>query len=157
MKKSLAVWLLAFTVFACDDAAPFPFTTSDYLVFGAFAGECYGDCLASFRVMNKRLEEDTTNQYYRYDYEFRADRELSSDAFEKAKVLMDDLPADLIRSDLDSYGCPDCADQGALFLMFEQAGEQRIIVLDSRDTDDQSAAIVAYKDRLQELILELRE
>ena len=156
MKKALAILLLCVGVFSCDEDV-FPYHSTDYLIFGSFGNECSGDCMTAYRVTDLKVEEDDWTQRFSNDYQFIPTRLLDSDALQRAQELMENLPADLINNDEERYGCPDCADQGAVFLTFHQRGEQRTIVLDNRDTDDMSAAIVAYKDSLWDFFFDFRE
>ena len=157
MKKSPFFILIALLAFSCENEPAFELQNTDYLIFGWYAGECAGDCIAAFRVSNHSLEEDTTAQYYRQDYSFLAGRVLDNDAWSRARNLITSLPAEIAQSDTEIYGCPDCADQGGIFLIFNQEGQIRTIHLDTADTDDQSAEIVSFKDEVSTLISEFRE
>ena len=157
MKKSPFFILIALLALSCENEPAFELQNTDYLIFGWYAGECAGDCIAAFRVSNQSLEEDTTTRFYRQDYTFQAGRVLDNDTWSRASTLISSLPTDLIQSGTDIYGCPDCADQGGIFLIFNQAGQTRTILLDTVDTDDQSTEIVSFKDEVTALIGEFRE
>ena len=157
MKKSPFFILIALLAFSCENEPAFELQNTDYLIFGWYAGECAGDCIAAFRVSNQSLEEDTTTRFYRQDYTFQAGRVLDNDAWSRASTLISSLPTDLIQSGTDIYGCPDCADQGGIFLIFNQAGQTRTILLDTVDTDDQPTSIINFKDQMSALIQEFSE
>ncbi|MFD2186741.1 hypothetical protein ACFSJT_08050 [Aquimarina celericrescens] len=41
------------------------------LVFGSFAGECFGNCFDVFRIDASKLEEDRVVDFFSGDYNFR--------------------------------------------------------------------------------------
>ena len=59
------------------------------------------------------------------------------------------FPAELLNSDNKKYGCPDCHDQGGVYIEIIEGNESRKFVLDPVDTDDQSEEIVTFKKAVQ--------
>jgi hypothetical protein len=157
MKRLFSVlFVTLFSITACDDSAA-DLQEGDYLIFGRFAGFCQGDCFSVFRVTQSDLTEDETAQRYNgTGYEYTADRTLSKAHFALAKDLLSNLPAELLTSDKEVYGCPDCADQGGILVSFSYNGTEKTFRLDTRQTEDQSEAILAFKTEINEVLSEIQ-
>lgn len=123
------------------------------MIFGRFSGFCNGDCFAVFKVDAKSLTEDETSEYFTGDdYVYAPGRALSDTEYTMAKELLSSIPKELLTSDQQVYGCPDCADQGGYFLSFFYKGIEKSFRLDTRQTDDQSADLLTFKQKLSEVI-----
>lgn len=73
-------------------------TKVDYLIFGQFYGECYGEqCIEIFRLEDHRLLEDSkdnhpvSSDFYKGDF-----YEVSAEKFEKVNDLFNDFPDSLL-------------------------------------------------------------
>lgn len=157
MKRLLSLFAIAFlSLSACDEAST-EISDTDYLIFGRYAGFCGGDCFSVFRVDQINLVEDETSERYTgTTYEFKPGRILSNDEYALAQELLKSIPAELLSSDKEVYGCPDCADQGGFYISFSYQGVEKNFRLDTRQTDDQSSEILTFKNQLSELIEEIR-
>lgn len=152
--SALILTLLSLT--ACEDSSA-DLQEGDYLIFGRFAGFCQGDCFSVFRVTQSDLTEDETAQRYTgTDYEYTADRTLSHAEYDLAKDLLSSLPTELLTSDKEVYGCPDCADQGGFLISFSYNGAEKTFRIDTNQTEDQSEAILAFKTGINEVLSEIR-
>ena len=69
--------------------------------------------------------------------------------------LLATFPSDLLNSEKEIYGCPDCADQGGVYLETGKGNETRKWRIDAADLE-QSAQILAYKERLYAIMDSLR-
>jgi hypothetical protein len=88
----------------------------DYLIFGHFYGECIGElCVETFKLTDEKLFEDTNDNYSGTDFNFI---ELGNDKFEQVNDLYDYFPNQLLNEEEEVIGCPDCADQGGLFIQY---------------------------------------
>lgn len=157
MMKKLSLILLVFVLalVSCEDE---DFTTySGEVLFGNFAGHCLGNCFTAFRLDDVNLESDDNDGHFSFEnYQFSHSRTLNETAFNEAKNIFQSFPSEFINGGKDRYGCPDCADQGGYFIIFYVADEKKMVILDTEDTDDQSAEILAFKEKLQALIQEHR-
>ncbi len=157
--KSFYITLAAtmFVLFSCnndDDTAPE--AVGESLVFGTYAGECFGDCFDVFRIDNEKLEEDQVVDFFGEAYDFKASFTFSNELFNKYKGILKEIPNELIDGSDKTYGCPDCADQGGFYFMIQtKEGKVKKYTVDTRNTKDQSAAIIAFKNRISEIIKDL--
>jgi hypothetical protein len=93
-------------------AAPQP----DYIIFGHFAGECFGEeCVEIFKLTNTQLLEDTTDNYSAKSLEFV---ELPANKFNLVNDLNRSFPSELLSLSDSTFGCPDCVDQGGLIVQY---------------------------------------
>ncbi len=129
MKSILSLMLLScLLLLSCEKDKPTPNgseSTEDYLIFGHFYGFCVGEqCVQTYQLTTTKLYEDTSDIYYNpeHDYHFV---ERSSEDFALASHLLASFPADLLDEEPEVIGCPDCADQGGLLLVYEINGIKR--------------------------------
>jgi hypothetical protein len=71
-----------------------------------------------------------------------------------AKQLIDQFPDQLIKNQEDTYGCPDCADQGGYYLELRTKKETRTWRIDTRD-QDLPAFLLEFQELIEEVILSL--
>ncbi|MBY5958531.1 hypothetical protein KUV50_10335 [Membranicola marinus] len=94
---------------------------NDFLIFGRFYGECRGkDCVKMFKLTSDQLLEDTADSYLATEFDFVP---LSNDKYQQVKDLMNAIPGQLLNEEEDTIGCPDCADQGGLYIEFSDNGK----------------------------------
>ena len=114
--------LILFNV-SCDKDARFELEETDYLIFGHFYGECIGEgCVETFKLTDEKLFEDTYDNYSGEDFNFI---ELGKDKFEEVKNLAQLFPDQLLNEEESTFGCPDCADGGGLFIQYSDNGKIR--------------------------------
>lgn len=95
---------------------------NDYLIFGHFYGECLGEeCVEIFKLTQNELYEDTTGGYLSTEFDFVL---LKNESYEKTRDLIDAVPSQLLREEVDAFGCPDCADQGGLYIEVVNKGKK---------------------------------
>ncbi|MBP7184357.1 MAG: hypothetical protein KBA06_02535 [Saprospiraceae bacterium] len=87
-------------------------SNSDYLIFGHFYGECFGEkCIEIYKLDNTHLFEDTTDVYPSttnfYDGSYV---QLSQQKFESSRDIMNYFPSDLLNEPNIVIGQPDAAD-----------------------------------------------
>lgn len=93
---------------------------NDYLIFGHFYGQCIGDgCVQTFKLTNEKLYEDLNHNYSGAPFNFV---ELENEIFNTVISLMDAFPSQLISETEEFLGCPDCADQGGLYIEYKKEG-----------------------------------
>ena len=87
---------------------------ADEIVFGSSHGFCMGDCVQMFKLSKGNLYADNMNKLEE-TYTF-SDETLPSEKERIAESLAEQMPAFLMENPNQRFGCPDCADQGALHL-----------------------------------------
>ncbi len=85
------------------------------LLFGTYYGECIGEqCVEIFKLTDSQLFEDIEDSYAgQGSFSFFP---LSNEQFEKAKGLRSAIPQELLSQPDSTFGCPDCVDQGGVFI-----------------------------------------
>ncbi|WP_299245390.1 hypothetical protein [uncultured Aquimarina sp.] len=122
MKKIALVFVAIGILCSChsDDDNEINLSGQNYLIFGHFYGECFGEsCLETYKLTNESLFEDTVDDYSGQNMEFI---ELENDTYEQVKNLIDFFPNQLLNQNETVFGCPDCADGGGLFIQFAESG-----------------------------------
>ena len=121
----LTVFSLSFFGCSNDDGSQ-PQTDSDYLIFGHFYGMCHGDdCMATFKLTGDALY--IGNPAGDGSFEFT---ELPTENFNIAKGLLEKIPDKLLDEDDQTFGCPDCADQGGMYIQVSVNGKVQTWLLD---------------------------
>lgn len=123
MKKLLSFILLLFLFFACREDGGIDLEEDEYLIFGHYYGFCVGEeCVETFKLTNEKLYEDISDSYAgQGTFQFQ---ELRADQFELVKDLINDFPEKLLDEESQTFGCPDCADQGGLYISFKDRGKE---------------------------------
>lgn len=105
---------------SCDKDNALELNETDYLIFGHFYGECFGEgCVETFKLTDEKLFEDTNDDYSGENLNFIP---LGNDKFEQVKDLTDVFPHQLLNDKKSTFGCPDCADGGGLFIQYSENG-----------------------------------
>lgn len=108
---------------------------SDHIVFGHFYGLCKGEtCIETFKINHFALFEDTLDNYQIFDnFSFVSlpvqKYLLVRDKFRKIPDLLWKEP------DKKIFGCPDCYDQGGLFVQQSKSDTIRSWILDNNPHD----------------------
>lgn len=103
----------------------------DYLIFGHYYGHCGGEeCVEIFKLTDDMLFEDVADTYNATEFDFSP---LGNEKFEIAQVLYQTLPAQLLNSTESTFGCPDCADQGGLYIEIATNDESRSWRIDQNE------------------------
>ena len=104
----------------------------DYLSFGHFYGECmHEQCVEIFLLKDGSLYEDQLDKYpsrmqiYEGDFILIDQRNVSA-----VMDLVESFPPKLLEAKERVFGCPDCADQGGLYLECETGGEKKYWIID---------------------------
>lgn len=103
-----------------------PAVNSDYFIIGSYYGECMGDCAILYKAENGKLYADNVKWFHlnvnssilKFD-----DSPLSNDKFILVDKLKNNLPNYLINNPSKTFGCPDCADQGGMYIEIRQDGK----------------------------------
>ena len=94
---------------------------TDYLIFGHFYGFCIGEtCVETYKLTDTKLYEDSNDVYFgEGPFTFL---ELSQSKFTLVEDLESFIPQGLIALPDSTFGCPDCADQGGVFIQYAHDG-----------------------------------
>jgi hypothetical protein len=124
----------------------------DYLIFGHFYGECLGEaCVKTFKLEENYLLEDTQaglKQPYNFKTSYRV---LGQEDFERAQALLDAFPLQLLGEPDTTFGCPDCADQGGLYIEYRQEDTHGRWYID-QDKEEVPVYLHEFMDQVNETI-----
>lgn len=127
-------------------------TAEDQIIFGISHGHCVGKCRSTYVLDNKTLYADTSNNRA-YIFELK---KLPDSFFQKAKFVMTDFPEYLLKNTNQTFGCPDCADQGTIVLTRIVKQDTLSWRLDTQ-TNTMPKELKSYADNLLNLIYSLNE
>ena len=105
---------------------------NDHLIFGTYFGFCIGNCAHLYKYENEQVFSDVVDRFTLDALIFSDDPE--PDLVDTARELADNFPRVLLNSDQETYGCPDCADQGTIFLHIPNL-KNRLIANKSKKID----------------------
>lgn len=131
--------------------------SNEYLIFGTYAGSCMGDCVDLFKLTPDALYKDRSKKRPYQESFFVGDFEkLPETKYQKVSALLGGVNPLQGKSAGDTYGCPDCADQGGIYIEYGK-GEDRIKgYLDTR-VDALPEELRENANLIKELVSLLRE
>ena len=110
------------------------------IIFGHFFSECFGErCLETYMLQGESLFEDTNDSFFRDDFDFVS---LPDSLYLQVNDLRDLIPDELSDIEGQTFGCPDCGDQGGIFLQLVDDDRVFSIDLSTRDLPDFLAVFV---------------
>ena len=128
-------------------------STTNYLIFGHFYGECIGEgCIEIFRLEQNQLLEDTKDIYpystsfYNGNYNL-----LSQKKFNSAKDILNFFPNDLLLELSTVIGQPDAGDWGGLYIEYNYNGSRKFWLVDKMKSNVPSK-YHAFIDKVNEKI-----
>ncbi len=149
MKKVLYVLIAMAVLICCDSDDSIELSGSNFLIFGHFYGECIGEgCVETFKLTDSKLYEDTIDDYSGRERNFV---ELDNAVFLAVKDLADFFPDQLLDSNEQSFGCPDCADGGGLLIQYSSNGDNRSWSID-QDKQNIPTYLHSFVDKVNEKI-----
>lgn len=116
-------------------------TDNDYFAFGKAYGECGGNCATFYKIEAGKLYADDM-EYYMGNFTFNTIVLVNSD-YLQAKILEDNFPVYLTNHPNQTFGCPDCHDQGGLHIQRRINGDVKEWHIDT-DTAEQPVEIRPY-------------
>ncbi|WP_243349776.1 hypothetical protein [Parabacteroides sp. FAFU027] len=131
--KSLILTIAICFVALCSCHKEEPVLTgSDYLIFGHYYGECFGErCIEIYKLEEKQVSEDTLDRYpgssafYQGQYV-----KLSQQKFDSVKDLIDYFPKVLLSEKDKVIGMPDAGDWGGLYIEYKVKDVRRFWLID---------------------------
>ena len=135
-----------------DNDFPFGDDEEGTVIFGLFFGLCGGDfaeqCIETYMLRGEILYEDIVDSYVHDSLEFHC---LPDSLFTLAAHIRDIIPSELLASDVPTeFGCPDCLDQGGMYLRLLEQDKEFLIDLDKPE-------IPEYLHNLVDMTLDLIE
>lgn len=130
--------LTALLAIRCDNQTAEFSRNSNYLVFGHFFGECFGEaCVEIFKIENGVVYEDTLDMYpiqsklpHVTDFV-----QLSDNDYQQVRSLTDNIPEKLFdESDL-VIGQPDAGDWGGYYVETNVSGTPRYWLIDKMESN----------------------
>jgi hypothetical protein len=119
MLKTVLFLFASLVAFSCnknDEIDPLKLK-GEYFVFGTSAtGMCGGDCTTLYLIKDGKLYSDRVSNTATLAFN---ETPLGDDKYQIAKQALDSLPAYLIQNTNQTFGCPDCADQGGFYLQLK--------------------------------------
>ncbi|CAM1347614.1 hypothetical protein [Tenacibaculum crassostreae] len=156
MKRIVVILAIVGVLFSCNDndLNEININEQNYLVFGHFYGMCGGeDCVETFKLTNTTLFEDIIDDYSGVDMDFI---ELEKDKYEQTKDLINYFPNKLLNQKETTFGCPDCADGGGLFIQYSENGNIKSWRID-QDKNNVPEYLHKFMDKVNEKIALLKE
>ncbi|MEZ4981145.1 MAG: hypothetical protein R2769_06065 [Saprospiraceae bacterium] len=154
MKFLKITFLLSILALASCGKETLTTISDEQFVFAVYYGECQGNCFTGFKMQEGEIFPDIEDFGYQEEYDFST-TPLSQEEYELASELLDEFPKELLDSRKDTYGCPDCTDQGVVYLELQTKNGIRKWMLDTFD-EDQSQEIIDFKDKVLKTIQDLK-
>jgi len=117
------------------------------IIFGVYHGFCQGDCAHLFKYENGEVFRDDINSFYQEEIGFSNESESALES--RAKKVLDAFPESLKENTQETYGCPDCADQGGYFISLDIDGSSREWRLDTRPQEDWDDTLKDFTEILE--------
>lgn len=139
--------LLAITFSSCQDDSD-KNTEPYYIIFGHFYGMCQGEqCVEIFKVTDKAIFEDSKDNYPNSDDFVKTDfSKLCEEQFQKAQSIISSFPIGILNEPDTVMGCPDCHDQGGLYIEYRKENIRDFWIIDN----DKSAVDENFHDFIDE-------
>lgn len=94
----------------------------DYFSFGKAYGFCIGNCATFFQIRGDKIYPDDMERYNQTDMKFKPEP-LGFEEYNAAHKLIEDFPSYLAKNPDKTFGCPDCVDQGGIYIEIKEDGQ----------------------------------
>lgn len=124
----------------------------DRMVIGIYFGECGGDCASYYLLEDGEVFLDEVDSAFERNLKFSNDPlDVENELITEYSNLVTLIPALLLDSQDQSFGCPDCGDWGAIHFSVDD----RSWTLDN-SVDNNPEEIRAFVREIQRLLEEFR-
>lgn len=154
MKKVLIIVLMLVIGLSCKkNTAKLNPVPTDYLIFGTDGGMMEGSYIY-FKIQDNKIY--ATTPYIRGQSSIIYNTEpLPAGKYAIAKELKDSFPNYLLNHPDQTFGCPNCVDQGAIYLEIKQNEEVKYWHIDT-NVGEQPAEIRPYIQKLIQVVVQLK-
>lgn len=157
--KPLLLLLLSFLMIssACNKPEDEQYV-ADALVFGTYYGMCIGNCVKMYEVRPSTLVKDDSvkNTDLTWNYTFKTYRLLDKTKQQIAVQLLNEVPKELFANGATTFGSPGSHDQAGVYLEVKGMTGNFKFKLDTDDTPDQSAELIAFKKKVLTVITQIQ-
>ncbi len=121
------------------------------LTFGKYYGFCAGDCVSLYKISGEQLFEDDLMRFSGWDTPVFKSTPMSNQRYQQAKILLDNFPQDLLQTNVETFGCPNCADQGGYYLEWQKGEVVRRWRIDTNESELPNY-LVAYTRQVAQVL-----
>lgn len=125
----------------------------EFFAFGTAYGECGGNCATFYSLKGGKIYIDDM-EHYMCSLSF-TNTPLADDKYQKAKKLAVTLPAYLINHPDTTFGCPDCHDQGLIYMEYKKNNKLMYWKIDT-DIEKQPQEIRKYLVEVVDMLTQLK-
>lgn len=147
--KNYPIILLLVTLLFCSCKKEEVADPIEYLMFGYVPGWCIPDTssyLKYYKLENDQLFENDNSTCFPDQVTFLS-TPMSTTNYDLAKDLLNTIPDDLLLTTQSYLGCPNCGDQGTIYVELKANGQVRSWSLDPYG-DFQPQTIVDYMEEV---------
>jgi hypothetical protein len=130
-------------------------TSVDIMTFYSGYGYPASNSIVMYRLNRVYLVKDDSAQFTP-GYVFHTTQVMNTDKYVIAKELIDHVPVELVSSPGITFGSPGSHDQTGYVVVIEKGGRSERFDIDADDTPDQSKGVLAFKQRLADVLNKLK-
>lgn len=127
----------------------------DYLIFGKFYGFCGGNCVHLYKMTTTELFADNMDRFEHGKAVTFDKTNLGSAKIEIAKTVCAQFTSDIKNEKSDRIGCPDCHDQGNIYVELKQNGKVQKWFIDP-SVNAQPAYLQPFAKVIEDAIVKLK-
>ena len=154
MKKILLVSFITLVAFTCNKNK-LNSKSVEYISFGSAHGHCIGDCSKFFKIENEKLFPDNISRYSGEGTVTFQSNPLDNSKYLLAKELVEKFPPYFLSHTNQTFGCPDCADQGGYHIEIKIKNKPLSYWHIDTNASNQPEEIKEFIKKLQELLSQL--
>lgn len=122
---------------------------AEYFMFGQFYGFCPSNCSNIYKISNDELKKDTKKEVPTRTEYYVGNFTESQDFYDEAIALQNSFPTELWNEKNKTFGCPDCVDQGGIYIEYSLKNKKGYWIFDTN--------IASNPDYLQDYLKQLRD
>lgn len=127
--NKIALLIITCCIFAACKKESNELMPENSFVFGSYHSLCYDDCAILYKIEGQQLFADNTS-YVTSPLTFSL-TPMANDKYLIAKPVQDSFPIYLTSHADTTYGCPDCYDQGMIYIEKTINGVKRKWIIDA--------------------------
>lgn len=131
---------------------------SDYLEFGIAYGFCPSNCSYLYRLTNKAVFPDNIEHLDRNQTVTYSNTPLNDAKLATATEICKAFPTALLSEDKEIIGCPDCYDQGTVYVAIKRNGKlQKWFIDPSKQEPNVPDYLKTYVQKIKDAVEVLRK